>query len=507
MSSGWQGTEALPGASGTLEDVRTPGTGTRKRLPATGGRSHGADPASLDEQRRERIRRRDAVHRRALAVADAVAVALTLVIATAVMGEDSLTPSIAGVLVGVILLMKIAGLYDRDEHMLHKTTLDEIPAIFQVATLSAQLLWLAGDLVAHGQLGRRQIFGIWMLLIVLIVIGRALARYLARRVTPTERCVVLGDEEAADLFRGKLQINPSVGATFVGRIPLEVTANGGGSPSPLVPPDLRHILAAEQVDRIVVAPGRLDPDALMHFVHELRASNVAVSVLPATPPVPGSSSEVDQLHGLTLLGIHHFQMGRSSRFLKRSFDLVASSLLLGLLSPLLLSIAIAIRIDSRGPILYRQRRIGRDGVPFEILKFRSMFDGAHARREELRELNEAEGLFKIDTDPRVTRVGRILRRWSLDELPQLLNVVRGEMSLVGPRPLIPEEDSLVQGLYRRRLELAPGITGYWQALGASRIPLYEMVRLDYLYVANWSLWNDVRILFRTVPFVFGGQGR
>jgi exopolysaccharide biosynthesis polyprenyl glycosylphosphotransferase len=505
MSSGWQGIKALPEASTTLEQPAT--AEDLGRLPISASRAGRADLKELDEQRRERIRRRDAVHRRALAVADALAVALTLVVATAVMGEDTLTPSIAGALIGVILLMKIAGLYDRDEHMLHKTTLDEIPALFQVATLSALLLWLAGDLIAHGQLGRRQIFGIWMLLFVLLVIGRALARYIARRLTPTERCLVLGDDEAAELFRGKLRINPSVGATCVGSVPLELAANGGGNLSPLVPPDLGRILARQQVDRIIVAPGQIDSDALMHFVHEVRRASVAVSVLPATPPVPGSSSEVDQLHGLTLLGIHHFQMGRSSLFLKRGFDLVASSVLLLLLSPLLLAIALAIRLDTRGPILYRQRRVGRDGIPFEILKFRSMVTGAHARREELRELNDADGLFKIDTDPRVTRVGRVLRRWSLDELPQLLNVARGEMSLVGPRPLIPEEDSLIEGLYRRRLELAPGITGHWQALGASRIPLDEMVRLDYLYVANWSLWGDIRILFRTVPFVFGGQGR
>ena len=505
MSSGWQEIGALPDASTTLDSPATPEKAGR--LPTSATRARRTDLTSLDEQRRERIRHRDALHRRALAVSDALAVALTLVVATAVVGQDSLTPSVAGALVGVILLMKIAGLYDRDEHMLHKTTLDEIPALFQVATLSALLLWLAGDLVAHGQLGRRQIFGIWMLLFVLLVVGRALARFFARRITPAERCLVLGDQDAAELFRGKLGINASVGATYVGWVPLEVAAADGGGRAPLLPADLDRILAQEQVDRLVVAPGRLDPDALMHFVHELRSADVAVSVLPATPPVPGSSSEVDQLHGLTLLGMHDFKMRRSSLFLKRSFDLISSSLLLLLASPVLLAIAIAIKLDSRGPVLYRQRRVGRDGVPFEIVKFRSMFDGAHERREELRDLSDADGLFKIDTDPRVTRVGRILRRWSLDELPQLLNVVRGEMSLVGPRPLIPEEDSLVVGLYRRRLELAPGITGYWQALGASRIPLHEMVRLDYLYVANWSLWHDVRILFRTVPFVFGGQGR
>jgi lipopolysaccharide/colanic/teichoic acid biosynthesis glycosyltransferase len=158
-------------------------------------------------------------------------------------------------------------------------------------------------------------------------------------------------------------------------------------------------------------------------------------------------------------------------------------------------------------VLFRQRRVGRGGQEFEVLKFRSMYDGSDGLREELRDLNECEGLFKIEHDPRVTRVGNFLRRTALDELPQLFNVLRGEMSLVGPRPLVPDEDSQIEGMYRRRLDLAPGMTGYWQALGASRIPMFEMVRLDYLYVATWSPWNDVRILLRTIPQVVGRRGR
>jgi lipopolysaccharide/colanic/teichoic acid biosynthesis glycosyltransferase len=171
------------------------------------------------------------------------------------------------------------------------------------------------------------------------------------------------------------------------------------------------------------------------------------------------------------------------------------------------AIAIAIRLDSKGPALFRQRRIGRHGEAFEILKFRSMEEGAEKLRESLSDQNTAgEGFFKVEEDPRVTRVGRFLRAWSLDELPQLINVLRGEMSLVGPRPLVPDEDSLIEGYYRERLDIAPGITGYWQALGSYRVPLFEMVRLDYLYVATWSLWNDLQILLRTIPYVVGRRG-
>jgi len=512
--------QALPrGPSGRL-GVREP-----RRVP-NGSESAGLDtlpepllqqpPESLPEdtgaaehRRVATIRRRDAVFRRTLALADAIVVAIVLFAATSIFGDDSLTFPIAGAFFLMIVLMKVAGLYDRDAQLLHKTTLDEIPALFQIATLNALLLWLAGDvLLTSGDYGRRQIFGMWALLFVLLIIGRSLARHLAGRLTPPVRCLVLGDEAAATALSGKFRISGTVHAELAGRLPLEPSRGGNGSPLlPELPSELAEVLTRRQIHRVILAPGHVDRDELLHLVRRVRALDVAVSVLPATPPVAGSAVEMDHINGLTLLGIHSFQMGRSSKLLKRGFDLVASSLLLLLISPLLLAIAVAIRLDSPGPVLFRQRRIGRDGEPFEMLKFRSMRDGAEEERAGLLELNEAEGLFKLDRDPRTTRVGRIIRRWSLDELPQLVNVLRGEMSLVGPRPLVPEEDSMIVGHYRRRLDIAPGITGYWQALGSYRIPLSEMVRLDYLYVETWSLWNDVRILLRTIPYVVGRRGR
>ena len=172
----------------------------------------------------------------------------------------------------------------------------------------------------------------------------------------------------------------------------------------------------------------------------------------------------------------------------------------------MLAIIAAIRLDSRGPIFFRQTRVGRDGRRFQMLKFRSMVPDAEARKAALRHLNETEGLFKIADDPRTTRVGRLLRRSSLDELPQLFNVLRGEMSLVGPRPLVVDEDEKVLGFDRHRLHLTPGMTGHWQILGSSRIPMHEMIGIDYLYVANWSLWTDVKILLRTVPYVLSSRG-
>jgi lipopolysaccharide/colanic/teichoic acid biosynthesis glycosyltransferase len=210
---------------------------------------------------------------------------------------------------------------------------------------------------------------------------------------------------------------------------------------------------------------------------------------------------------VTLLGVRRFDLTRSSMAVKRMFDLCGALLGLLAVSPLMIAILIAIKLDSPGPVFFRQLRVGRYGKRFYMLKFRTMVEQADEMKDALRHRNEAkDGLFKIAEDPRVTRVGRFLRRTALDELPQLLNIVRGEMSLVGPRPLVVEEDRRIEGWNRRRLELMPGMTGPWQILGPARVPLREMVAMDYLYVANWSLWTDIKILLRTVPHVLGRRG-
>jgi lipopolysaccharide/colanic/teichoic acid biosynthesis glycosyltransferase len=207
------------------------------------------------------------------------------------------------------------------------------------------------------------------------------------------------------------------------------------------------------------------------------------------------------------MGVRRFDLTRSSAAVKRAFDLTGALLGLLAISPLMAAIALAIKLEGRGPVFFRQLRVGRHGQRFHMVKFRTMVQDADAMKESLRHANEAqEGLFKIAADPRVTRVGRLLRRSALDELPQLWNIVRGEMSLVGPRPLVVDEDQRVEGWHRRRLELMPGMTGPWQILGPSRVPLREMVAIDYLYVANWSLWGDIKILLRTVPHVLGRRG-
>jgi exopolysaccharide biosynthesis polyprenyl glycosylphosphotransferase len=271
--------------------------------------------------------------------------------------------------------------------------------------------------------------------------------------------------------------------------------------------EVRALAARLDVQRAIVAPSSADGSEVLDLVRTLKAARIRVSILPRLLEVVGSSMVFDDLHGITLMGVRRFELTRSSAALKRTFDLLCATLGLLAVSPLMILAAVSIKLDSRGPVFFRQLRVGRHGERFQILKFRTMVADAEEMKDSLRDRNEAHGgLFKIADDPRVTRVGRILRRTALDEMPQLLNILKGEMSLVGPRPLILEEDLRVEGWHRRRLELTPGMTGPWQILGPVRVPLSEMVAIDYLYVANWSLWTDMKILLRTVPYVIGCRG-
>jgi exopolysaccharide biosynthesis polyprenyl glycosylphosphotransferase len=269
---------------------------------------------------------------------------------------------------------------------------------------------------------------------------------------------------------------------------------------------LERVAAQYRATRVIVSPGQIDDLELEELLRRCRALSLKVSVLPQLSDVLGPAVEIDDVEGVTVLGVNPPWLPRSSRALKRAMDITLATMLLVLFAPLMAIVAIAIRLDSRGSIFFGQERVGKRGRRFRLLKFRTMTPDAEQRRAELLEQSIDPHWLKLDHDPRITRVGRRLRRLSLDELPQLWNVLRGEMSLVGPRPLIDADDQLIEGWARRRLDLTPGITGYWQVLGRTRIPFEEMVKLDYLYVMNWSLWSDLRLILRTLPVIISGRG-
>jgi exopolysaccharide biosynthesis polyprenyl glycosylphosphotransferase len=453
--------------------------------------------------------RRDALFRRTLLIADTAAIVGAFVL-TVELSSRSLQLTWAGILGVPILLIgaKLFGLYDRDETLLRKTTLDEAPKLFQVATLCALVAWLVGGLIVSGELDRHEALFLWLTLAILLMLARTVARALALRIAPVERCLFIGDQTSANAIRSKLTEHGGVRAKMVAHLNLDKTApwsTDSFSQSRLS--EVRDLARTLDVHRAIVAPRSADAGEMLDLVRTLKAVGVRVSVLPRLLEVVGSSVEFDDLHGVTVMGVRRFDLTRSSSAMKRAFDLLGASIGLLAISPLLIVVAIAIKLDSRGPVFFRQLRVGQHGKRFRMFKFRTMVPNADAMKDSLRDRNEAqEGLFKIADDPRITRVGRILRKSALDELPQLLNIFTGEMSLVGPRPLVVEEDERIEGWHRRRLELMPGMTGPWQILGPARVPLREMMAIDYLYVANWSLWTDIKIMLRTVPHVIGRRG-
>jgi exopolysaccharide biosynthesis polyprenyl glycosylphosphotransferase len=453
--------------------------------------------------------RRDALFRRMLLVADVVAIVGAFVL-TVEFSRRSLQltwAAAAGVPI-LVVCAKLTGLYDRDETLLRKTTLDEAPKLFQLATLCALVAWLTGGLITHRALDRHEALFLWLALAVGLVLARAVSRAVALWMAPAERCLFIGDEMSAETIRSKLTGHGGVKAEVVAHLDLDKAASWSTDTfSEARLAEIRDLAQTLDVHRAIIAPRSVDGGEMLNLVRTLKAVGVRVSVLPRLLEVVGSSVEFDDLHGVTVMGVRRFELTRSSAAFKRAFDLLGASLGLLAVSPLLVVIAVAIKLDSRGPVFFRQLRVGRHGQRFQMLKFRTMVPNAEAMKDSLRHRNEArEGLFKIAADPRVTRVGRLLRSTALDELPQLLNIVRGEMSLVGPRPLVVDEDRRVEGWHRRRLELMPGMTGPWQILGPSRVPLREMVAIDYIYIANWSLWSDIKILLRTIPHVIGRRG-
>ena len=261
-------------------------------------------------------------------------------------------------------------------------------------------------------------------------------------------------------------------------------------------------------DEIVVSEGGVDEETVLDLVETAHRTGVRVRIAPKTSELLIQRGEYVPGQGVPLFELQPPVLAGADWALKKAFDLGVSFLVVVVGLPFWLLIALAIKLDSRGPVLYRDRRVGVGEQEFGMLKFRTMVQGAAQQQVLLEEQNEAGGaLFKIRDDPRVTRVGRVLRRLSLDELPQLLNVLRGEMSLVGPRPLPLRDYQQLDAWHRKRYHVLPGITGLWQISGRSNLTFDDLVRLDFYYIENWSIWLDISILVKTLPAVLAGEAR
>jgi exopolysaccharide biosynthesis polyprenyl glycosylphosphotransferase len=499
-----------------LDDLRTTERG--RRQPPLRGRARTpwplrlrdpVPPASREVAPAPDYRTRDRRSLTALVVADLTGTALALILAANVLSPDFVLGPASLLFPPLVFgLAMCLGLYRRDEMVIRKTTLDEAPQLSVLAGIAALIAWLLSKPLFGGDIGRFDVVSLFCLLGACVLLMRRAGRFLALRRAPEERCLLLGDAAAGDRLAAAF-----AGAKHPGRIVARVP------PHRITYPDaetsherisaraLSALVEQHSANRVIVSGEATDHAATLDILRASRVLNVRVSFLPTVLGAIGGGLTFEDVHGVPLIAVQRFGLTRGQRVVKRCLDLVGAGIGLALLSPLFALIALAIRLDSGGPVFFRQTRIGRDGHAFGIFKFRTMDADAEARKDELRARNEAGGgLFKIADDPRITRVGRLLRRTSLDELPQLINVMIGQMSLVGPRPLVVDEDARILGWDRRRLHLTPGMTGHWQILGSSRVPLQEMVKIDYRYVASWTLWNDVKLLLRTVPYVLARRG-
>jgi exopolysaccharide biosynthesis polyprenyl glycosylphosphotransferase len=268
-----------------------------------------------------------------------------------------------------------------------------------------------------------------------------------------------------------------------------------------------EVVRATGATGVVLSVASLEPATVNRLTRVLTDMGCHVTLSSSLHDIDISRTRSQAIDGRLMIYVEPTNRSRIHLLLKRAFDVTVASLALLLAMPIMLVTAAAIKLDSRGPVLFRQVRVGKDGVPFEMLKFRSMCDGAEAKQADLEALNERSGpLFKVSCDPRVTRVGRFIRKTSIDELPQLWNVIRGEMSVVGPRPALPAESEQWSPDLRERLRVLPGITGMWQVSGRGEADFELYRRLDLYYVDNWSLTHDVKILIKTVVVVFAGRG-
>lgn len=482
-----------------------------------------ADLLVLDERTRDIVarrlgapppRRRRWLLHRALAAADTLGLFLAFVVATAAFqgqgGDLQLRGEIASFLCAVpiwILLAKLHGLYDQEEEGAGHSALDDITGVFNVSTIGVWLFFLVSQATAvlDPSLARMIVF--WLLALVVVPLARAVARVLCRRsLAYVQNTVIVGTEPAARHVATRILAHPESGLNLVGFVdgsPDAANGDLGGLPLLGKPDQLRELVEALDLERIVVGFTHDGPEGTLALVRALRDLEVQIDIVPRLYEAVGTNSTVHMIGGMPLIGLPPIGLSPSSRLLKCAFDFFGAALGLMLLSPLFVAIAIAIKLDSPGPVFFRQLRRGERETTFRIFKFRTMCRDAEARKSELAHLNmhalDDPRMFKIPNDPRITRVGDFLRSTSLDELPQLLNVLKGEMSLVGPRPLILSEDDHVLDWARKRLELRPGITGVWQVLGRSDIPFGEMTQLDYLYVTSWSLKEDIRLMLMTLP--------
>ena len=418
---------------------------------------------------------------------------------------------------GWVLAAKLYGLYDKDEERTDHSTTDDVIGVFHLVTVSVWVLyagaWLSGQTTP--QLRKTVLF--WALAILFITVLRSTGRSLARRsASYIQNTVIVGAGDVGQLIARKYLQHPEYGIRLVGLVDSDPRERREGLEEVALwePDELLHAVRDHAVERVVIAFSHEPHDETLALIRALRDLDVQIDIVPRLFEAVPANLDVHSVEGLALLGLRPLRLSRSSRLVKRAIDIVGALVGLVLTSPLFAYAALRIKLDSPGPVLFRQTRLGEDMREFTAFKFRTM--RVDSDQETHRKYVEsimttkanpvAGGLYKLDRTNEVTRFGRWLRKTSLDELPQLLNVLRGEMSLVGPRPCIPYETQYFQPHHFERFLVPAGLTGLWQVTARARTTFAEALDMDVAYARGWSLGLDLRLIARTPLQVFRQRG-
>jgi exopolysaccharide biosynthesis polyprenyl glycosylphosphotransferase len=454
--------------------------------------------------REERIRR-DMRRRRILAAADTTSLLLAILFLTITGAASNLRLALELVATWPIwlLIANVTGLYNADHRELRHLTVDELPALIAWVTLSSAVSCAVVALVAEYDPSLTLAVRLWASLLLIAPLLRAFARYAWRRVTPPERLLIVGSDRLEHTTRRKLELYKDIHARVVGAINDARVAD-------LDVADIDALIREgfpPAVDRIVIASTTPHEALIGNLISICQLEHIKLTLIAPVRGTIGTAVRLARVADLPMIEYSTWDIPRSTMALKRAIDVIVAAFGLLLLAGPTIWIVLAIRLEGPGPILFRQRRAGREGRPFRMLKFRTMVPDAEARLHEVVELDKLkEPAFKVENDPRVTRVGRFLRKTSLDELPQLVNVLHGHMSLVGPRPEQLDVVALYAPEHRFRLDVRPGITGPMQVYGRGRLRFDERLAVERDYIENMSLGNDFRIAVMTLAAVMGGEG-
>jgi len=454
-------------------------------------------------------RRRGAVLRRLLALSDWGALLVSLCAVTLASSATDIADLFWAALFSPswVLVLKLHGLYDNDHRRIRHSTLDELPALISAGALGTLVLDGLMALSPAGPLSPASAIGVGVGAFALTFALRGCLRFLWHRLATQATGLVIGPPRAVDMVARRVSTHPETRLALVGYLSAESDRTATELPRLGSLADISRVARELAIERVVVTELSMSELDAERLIEECKAEGLALTFLPQHYGLLGPGIELNRLAELPVLDFRFSDPPRSTVAMKRAMDVVVSALLLVLLSPLLLAVALWILVDTGRPVFFRQRRAGKDGAPFRMVKFRTMVTDAEQRLPELIDVESLEEpAFKIADDPRVTRSGRGLRRTSVDELPQLWNVLRGEMSLVGPRP---EEESVV-ALYderqRRRLAVKPGMTGPMQVYGRSDLTFEERLAMERDYLDNLSLLTDLAILLRTPRAMVRGEG-